>query len=135
MAINPDVLKKELAEVTRGLEEALREKQAAERKHGMMEAKRQALVTLLGDEAEKPSAEAKVAASDSLFDEATPSKRSLIRQELQNAGAGGARPATIYNALKSKGIKRAYVHSTLGRMKESGEASERNGKYAVVQLQ
>jgi hypothetical protein len=133
MAISSDVLRKELGEVMKGLDVAMRERQEADRKVSMMEAKKQAYLTLLGDDAEtvSPSQDS----TNSANEEGTQSKRALIRQEVQNAGPSGAKPVTIFQALKAKGVKRAYVHSTLSRMKDSGIVTERNGKYSIAAVQ
>jgi hypothetical protein len=134
MGITNDMLRRELEEVNKSLAVAKREKEQADRKVAGLEAKRQAFTTLLADD-ESSSDTSASDSSDSLAESSTPTKRSLIRTQLKNAGASGAKPVTIYKALKSQGVKRAYVHSTLSRMKDSGEVTERNGLYTFVAVQ
>lgn len=133
MAISSGMLRKELAEVSKWLELAVREKQGAERKVAMLEAKRRAYLILLGDPTViYPEGDARDGDSSGTK---SPSKRALIRLELQNAGPEGAKPVQIFNALKDKGVKRAYVHTTLSRMKDTGSVSVRNGRYRLEAVQ
>ncbi len=133
MAINPGILRKELDEVSKWLELAVRERQGAERKVEMLEAKRRACLILLGDHT--IMATEAVDTDGNVSRPASPSKRALIRQELQKAGPDGAKPVQIFNALKARGVKRAYVHTTLSRMKDNGLVSVRNGRYRFVAVQ
>jgi hypothetical protein len=138
MPINRDSLRTELQESEKKLQGVRKRRMQAEEEEKRILEECQAYRVLLGtystDEVDAPESDPSDS-SDSSSSEGTLSKRAMIRQALSNAGTRGIAPAAIYKALKSKGVTRTYVHSTLFKMKESGQAKESEGKYSAVPVQ
>lgn len=57
-------------------------------------------------------------------------KTDIVRQTLQQH-PNGVTPAGLWNELRGRIEHRAYIYSTLKRLKDKGEVFERRGKYVL----
>jgi hypothetical protein len=131
MALSHEMLREELEAEERKLAKAVKEREEADRAVQALSERVAALRTLLG----KNVTNAQKQEDEEATSDSGQSQRGHMRAALTEAGAKGLKPVELFKAVKKHGVKRAYVHSTLYRWKESGIVTEQNGKYSLTSVQ
>lgn len=152
MALSPEILRAELVDVRRRLEETQRDWEEVQDRLRKLQNQQQALAVLLDGREEvaqlqvsRPQIpEAPVReVREGLFEtsgadaEVGTNKTEVIRQIIREHGLNGASPVDVWQGIQNRKITmhRNYVYAVLARLTEKNELKQHDGRYILAQVQ